>query len=106
MFSVNAPGFFVFMAVLLLIWYRLPASKRWYAMLGAGIVFYLSLDIPGFFVLLASALVVWFCASRAGPKAPGNSRLWLDVYKRQGLAFGNVPNAARTLEGPPLHSGL
>lgn len=79
MFSVNAPGFFVFMAVLLLIWYRLPASKRWYAMLGAGIVFYLSLDIPGFFVLLASALVVWFCARQAGPKAPGNSRLWFGL---------------------------
>lgn len=79
MFSVNAPGFFVFMAVLLLIWYRLPASKRWYAMLGAGIVFYLSLDIPGFFVLLASALVVWFCARQAGPKAPGNSQVWFGL---------------------------
>ena len=52
MFSVNTPGFLLFMAVLLLVWYRLPAAKRWYAMLAAGIVFYLSLDIPGFFVLL------------------------------------------------------
>lgn len=79
MFSVNTPGFLLFMAVLLLVWYRLPAAKRWYAMLTAGIVFYLSLDIPGFFVLLASALVVWFSARRAAPDGPPHSGAWFAV---------------------------
>lgn len=64
------------MAVLLLVWYRLPAAKRWYAMLAAGIVFYLSLDIPGFFVLLASTVVVWFSARCATPDGPPHNRAW------------------------------
>lgn len=79
MFSVNAPGFLVFMAVLLVIWYRLPAAKRWYVMLAAGIIFYLSLDIPGFFVLFASTLVVWFCARRAMPDDRGGARTWFGI---------------------------
>lgn len=76
MFSVNAPGFLVFLAILLAVWYRLPARRRWLAMLAASLFFYLSLDIPGFFVLLASAAVVWVCARSAAPGAPARRR-WL-----------------------------
>lgn len=65
-FAVTSPGFVLFVAALMLPWYALPPQKRWLAMLGAGVVFYLSLDLPGFFVLLACTAVVWYCAPRAG----------------------------------------
>lgn len=78
MFSVNGPGFLLFLAGLAAVWYVLPANRRWLAMLAGGILFYLSLDIPGFFVLLASAAVVWYSARSAGPAAPHGGR-WLAV---------------------------
>lgn len=71
MFAVTSPGFVLFVAALALLWYNLPPSKRWLAMLGAGILFYLTLDLPGFFVLLACSAAVWYCALHA------NRRGWL-----------------------------
>lgn len=81
MFSVNGPGFLLFLAVLVPVWYRTPAARRWTVMLAASAVFYLALDVPGFFVLLAAAWAVWQCAKRAP------SRLWF----RLGLAAALAP---------------
>lgn len=78
MFAINTPGFLAFAAALCLLWYRLPRAKRWLAMLGAGIVFYLSIDMPGFFVLLGVTFVVWWAAQRAAPALP-RRRAWLGV---------------------------
>ncbi|MGN0984092.1 MAG: MBOAT family O-acyltransferase, partial [Gemmiger sp.] len=64
MFSVTSLGFPLFLAVLVLVWYRLPAKKRWWAMLAFGMVFYLTLDAGGFLLLLIASGAVWQCAKR------------------------------------------
>lgn len=75
MFAVSGPGFLLFLAALVPVWYRTPASRRWAVMLGASAVFYLSLDVYGFLLLLAAAWVVWQCARRV--QSAGSGRGWL-----------------------------
>ena len=68
MLAVTSPGFVVFAAVLVGLWYLCAPAHRWQLMLAASVVFYLSLDWQGFLVLLVSAVLVWFCALRARGK--------------------------------------
>lgn len=64
MLAVTSPGFVVFAALLVGLWYRCVPAHRWQLMLTASVLFYLSLDWQGFLVLLAAAAVVWVCALR------------------------------------------
>lgn len=64
MLAVTSPGFVLFAALLVGLWYRCAPGKRWQLMLLASVIFYLTLDWQGFLVLLASSAVVWFCARR------------------------------------------
>ncbi len=59
MLAVTSPGFVVFAALLVGLWYRCAPARRWQLMLAASVLFYLSLDWQGFLVLLAAAAVVW-----------------------------------------------
>ena len=68
MLAVTSPGFVVFAAVLVGLWYLCAPARRWQLMLAASVVFYLSLDWQGFLALLVSAVLVWFCALRARGK--------------------------------------
>lgn len=68
MLAVTSPGFVVFAALLVGLWYLCAPARRWQLMLAASVVFYLSLDWQGFLVLLVSAVLVWFCALRARGK--------------------------------------
>lgn len=70
MFSLDSLGYLVFVAVLVPVWYRLPAARRWQAMLAASAVFFLSIDPFGFAVMLLAALVVWWAAPRAVASRP------------------------------------
>lgn len=65
MLAVSSPGFVVFAALLVGLWYCCVPSKRWLLMLAASAIFYLSLDWQGFLVLLVSTGLVWACALRA-----------------------------------------
>lgn len=82
MLAVTSPGFVVFAAVLVGLWYLCAPVRRWQLMLAASVVFYLSLDWQGFLVLLVSAVVVWFSALRARGKTA-----WFGV----GLAAALAP---------------
>ena len=64
MVTVTSIGFPLFVAVLGLFWFRLPAQRRWLAMAVASGLFYLLLDAKGFPVLLLCTAVVWQCALR------------------------------------------
>ena len=68
MLAVTSPGFVVFAALLVGLWYLCAPARRWQLMLAASVVFYLSLDWQGFVVLLVCTLLVWGCALRAGQK--------------------------------------
>ena len=68
MLAVSSPGFVVFAALLVGLWYLCVPPKRWLLMLAASAVFYISLDWQGFLVLLAGTLVVWACALHAREK--------------------------------------
>lgn len=68
MLAVSSPGFVVFAALLVGLWYVTKPQHRWQLMLAASAVFYLSLDWQGFLVLLLCALLVWQCALRARGK--------------------------------------
>lgn len=68
MLAVSSPGFVVFAALLVGLWYCCVPSKRWSLMLAASAIFYLSLDWQGFLVLLVSTGLVWACALRAREK--------------------------------------
>lgn len=65
MLAVTSPGFVVFAALLVGLWYSCRPTRRWQLMLAANTVFYLSLDWQGFLVLLVSTALVWFCALSA-----------------------------------------
>lgn len=69
MFSVNSPGFFVFLAVLTPLWFRVRPENRWRLMLAANLFFYLSIDLSGLPVLLLCAMIVWYAARHAVPNA-------------------------------------
>ena len=75
MFAVTSPGFVLFAAVLAGLWYSCAPPRRWQLMLGASVLFYLSLDWRGFVVLALCAVLVWQCAlqcrSRTGWFAAG-----------------------------------
>ena len=64
MVAVTSIGFPLFVAVLGLFWFRLPAQRRWLALTAASSLFYLLLDAKGFPVLLFCTAVVWQCALR------------------------------------------
>lgn len=81
MFAVNSLGFVLFAALFLAAWFACRPATRWMVLLGASVVFYLSLDIPGFVVLAACAAVVWQCARRVAKNG------WFTV----GLAAGLGP---------------
>lgn len=68
MLAVTSPGFVVFAALLVGLWYRCKPARRWQLMLAANVVFYLSLDWQGLLVLLVSSLLVWACAKQAPRK--------------------------------------
>ena len=82
MLAVTSPGFVVFAAVLVGLWYLCAPARRWQLMLGASVVFYLSLDWQGFVVLVLCALLVWRAALRARERA-----VWFGV----GLAAALAP---------------
>ena len=58
MVAVTSIGFPLFVAVLGLFWFRLPAQRRWLALTAASSLFYLLLDAKGFPVLLFCTAVV------------------------------------------------
>lgn len=62
MLAVTSPGFVVFAALLVGLWYWCAPPHRWQLMLAASALFYLSLDWQGFLILLVDAAVVWLCA--------------------------------------------
>lgn len=64
MLAVSSPGFVVFAALLVGLWYMTKPQRRWQLMLAASAVFYLSLDWQVFWVLLFCTLLVWQCALR------------------------------------------
>ena len=83
----NTPQFFVFLAVVLILFYTAPRSWRKYILLAASYFFYMSF-IPKFILLLLSLTAIdytaarWICAdriaaltqSRAGDQPDGQSR--------------------------------
>lgn len=64
MVAVTSIGFPLFVAVLSLFWYRLPAPRRWWVMTAASAVFYLLLDARGLPLLMLCAAAVWQSALR------------------------------------------
>lgn len=69
MLAVSSPGFVVFAALLVGLWFAVRPQNRWKLMLAASTVFYLSLDWQGFLVLLLCTLLVWRCAFYVRDKA-------------------------------------
>lgn len=92
MLSVTSVGFPLFVALLVAVWYVLPPARRWWAMLAAGVVFYLSMDVPGFLVLTACSAAVWYCAQRPALFRPGLAAALapLLLLKYYSMAAGTV----------------
>ncbi|MBR5427251.1 MAG: MBOAT family protein [Clostridia bacterium] len=71
--SFAFPGFVL---AALIVFRLFPAGKRWWVLLAASAVFYLTHSVGGFFVMLLTALLIWFAALRVQKKKDGFS-LWL-----------------------------
>ena len=58
--TITSLSFLGFIAVTLIIYNLVPPKKRWWVLLVASIVFYLSFSVAGIFVMIGTALLTYF----------------------------------------------
>lgn len=67
--SITSFRFLGFVIVTLIVFRLFPVKKRWWVLLAASIVFYISYSIGGIFVMIGTSLLTYFAA------------LWVQKYK-------------------------
>ena len=64
--SFTTITFLAWLALVVLLYYRVPPTRRWWVILAANIWFYVSLDTKGILVLAAASALSWYAALRIG----------------------------------------
>ncbi len=64
--SFTTITFLAWLALVVLLYYRVPPTRRWWVILAANIWFYVSLDAKGILALAAASALSWYAALRIG----------------------------------------